>query len=124
MSDLKVETNVRKLLRKARNLIRKPENWIRDRLAETEDGIYTRYDEPDAAKFCVMGALGRVLKEEADTSAWYDTNNVMKIILKKNNFESITQLVDFNNNLKTKHEDIMMAFDKAINSCNSKKEIK
>lgn len=48
------------ILKAARKLIEKPENWTQGEMAKTVDGYATGYSSEKACKFCIAGAMSRV----------------------------------------------------------------
>ena len=47
-------------LKRARNLLDKPENWTGDIYARKSSGVPTRINSPDACRWCLTGALIKV----------------------------------------------------------------
>lgn len=105
MSDRKVG-QVAKLLIDARKLIEDQERWIKG-----------CYETSDKLRHCTVGALNKVAHTER--SSWFAVQDSYRMIQARSflaeaagvNFD----LEGWNDAPETSHEDVILAFDKAIN---------
>ena len=98
-------TQVVKLLKDARNLIAKRENWTQDNFAKTADGngVYSKSDE--AVCWCSLGALTWVSLPDEDKQV----RKLAKLLLRK----AMDSPIAIFNDSHT-HEEVLAAWDKAI----------
>ena len=98
-------TQVVKLLKDARNLIAKRENWTQDDFAKTADGngVYSKSDE--AVCWCSLGALTKSSPPDEDKQI----KNLAKLLLSEAMDSPITTFNDSHT-----HEEVLAAWDKAI----------
>lgn len=54
-----------KILKAARDLISKPENWTTGGLARNPDGVFVPVSSIDAVCFCALGAIDKVSEDKA-----------------------------------------------------------
>ena len=98
-------TQVVKLLKDARNLIAKRENWTQDDYAKTADGngVYSKSDE--AVCWCSLGALTKLSPTDEDKQV----RKLAKSLLR----EAMDSPIAIFNDSHT-HEEVLAAWDKAI----------
>jgi hypothetical protein len=116
--------HVKQLLIEAKALIEKPENWTRGVMARGKAGVEVAPESPEATCFCAMGALYRASKDQWNRGALYRASKDQWDRLAHIRAERTLRehahghlfISEFNDDLKTMHQDIMNLFDKAINS--------
>lgn len=94
----------------ARNLIRNPGNWCKASFAQDEYGDDVSYSDPEAAKFCAMGSLAKVLGPEGEEEH-YAIAKFMRGIIGK----PVVCVNDYGS-----HAEVMKAFEKCIEASGDK----
>jgi hypothetical protein len=99
------------ILKGARELLSDPTRWAKGYYAYTADGQQTSPVTPEAACFCVWGALDKVtgtfFGPDAFAAGMYLGNQLP---------EGWPSLANFNDAEETTHADLLALFDKAIES--------
>jgi hypothetical protein len=90
----------------AKEKISKPENWTKSASARNKNGEDTYPTNSDAVCFCSIGAIQSVSKYTGDEAI-----DILRRVLYPNNWYGVAA---FNDSHLTTHEDVMKAFDKAI----------
>jgi hypothetical protein len=102
--NLKVnKMKVSEALQQAKEVISNPKNWLKGALSTTVCDYNTL--QPLYRQYCSIGAMDHVAY---GTTSFTQLERTFKAA---NNLASIAR---WNDNLKTKHSDVMQAFDKAI----------
>ena len=99
-------------LTKARALLARPEHWTQGALARfAPHGYATDVRDPKAKCFCVIGACLRSHHEEVNDPSW-----VLPLTTALIGWPTMDTalLSDFNDDLETRHADVLALFDKAI----------
>jgi hypothetical protein len=97
------------VLEKAKELISKPEFWVKGSNATDSDGVSTAILDPYACRFCMNGALLRVTGFASPTKDYDDARRTLYEVIPGND-----QMHRFNDKPETTHADVMEIFDKAI----------
>lgn len=97
------------VLKKARSLIEKEENWLRGVFAIGSDGTAVVSSDPRACKFCSVGAIRNAAwtwpkLDARDMFLRYAERSLIEVMGKP-----ITNFNDWNS-----HEEVLKAFDRAI----------
>lgn len=130
-----MEINLLSILTKARDLIDAPEKWTVKALARDKyDGIVGVHSKL-AVCYCARGAILKAISLQSGLSVSMESeedielNRITPILadilveeksLTRTSFytrlswNNVTTLIDFNNNAKTEHSDIMNLFNRAI----------
>jgi len=95
------------VLKKARNLISKPENWTQGYAARNKLGAPVHIYSEDANCFCAVGAVGRAVHE-------LELNSKERDVLLLSYFDPVlhTSVAEFNDS--NTHNKVLELFDKAI----------
>lgn len=102
------------LLKKAKEIISKPENWIQNAFARDADGDIVSSNSPMATCFCSIGALKNAWISGDDTftkAVYYSALDRLNI---KTKGVGMT-VARYNDQEGRVHADIMKLFDDAIN---------
>lgn len=94
------------ILRRAKQLISKPENWTTKKLARNPRGEACGYYKPDAVRFCAQGALLRAARE---LDGWGDYAGASIILSDSTPSKNAIILND-----QGPHEAVLAMFDRAI----------
>ena len=94
-----------KIIKDARNLIAKPENWTQGVCARDIDGNEIGIDSPRAVCWCSLGALEKVGEDVAGVE-WYV---LLHFLEKEIGFGHVATFNDSHT-----HEEVLAMFDKAI----------
>lgn len=94
------------VLQRARALIKKPENWTKHSYARTEDGDSVWWTNPNATCFCGLGAIRRASGNRHHLIA--GAESLLCESIERCSFSK------FNDDPKTEHKDVLLAFDTAI----------
>ena len=103
------------ILKAARELISVPERWTQRSYARAADESSRSYNDGEACKWCVMGAIGKVSRY-ADHEYTSDTvSAALSAIdaLRKLGGCSFS-VAEFNDATSTTHADVLCMFDRAI----------
>jgi hypothetical protein len=95
------------ILKSARERIAKPEAWLQEELAVTKDGMPCGTMHRDAARWCSVGAIFA-------TGCSPDEGTSAKHALYLAAGTLASTLIDWNDNHKRTHADVLAAFDRAI----------
>jgi hypothetical protein len=98
-----------KILKKAKKLIADPQHWTRGASARNAQGRGVIWNNPGAVSFCSIGAL-----HHAAGPVKKDWRAVDRAFLMLKRAAETRDIADFNDDPKTTHTDVMVAFDKAI----------
>lgn len=93
------------LLKDAKQVISKPENWTQGVYARDSDDKEIRPERTDACKFCMYGALRR------NGGGFFSATEFLLLAVKE---QCATDIVSYNDDPDRKHEEVMEVFDKAI----------
>ena len=102
--------NSLEVLQKMRLILDKPGSWTKGALARDSTQKSIKPQDPKACQFCLYGALAIACKE--DNYAAEKVEQILVPICEDN-------IADFNDNLHTKHRDILCALDEAISKCST-----
>ena len=102
--------SVKNILENTRYLLKTPNRWIKDDLANTEAGLKTQPGSPYAVKWCLVGALTKASMPYSNMECLWDAMTLLKDIT------GASLLTQWNDDKERTHEDVMDAFDKAIGS--------
>lgn len=94
------------LLLKARALIADPAHWCQGSAAQTGDGFKCDFDAPYAARWCALGAIAKVCREQRKD--WSPLAQVLTQTIGAGG----TTLISMNDNRT--HQDVLALFDGAI----------
>ncbi len=94
----------KEILTEARSLITDRDNWTQGFFARDSEGLKIGARDTDAVCWCAWGALGRSANEDEYATAWQQLTLFME--------GSIARFNDSHT-----HEEVLTAFDKAIESC-------
>lgn len=100
------------ILRKARKLIEKPEQWTQKAFARTADGAPCDEHATVAVSFCVVGALRRAIGQQHQYGEQWD-----KYIAAREFVHAavmVGQFSEWNDKPSRTHPEVLAAFDKAI----------
>jgi hypothetical protein len=103
-------------LRAARSLLERPGAWIQGAYAETSDGNGCRPEDPNAACFCTTGALIRIAHGYSLGDVSWGLQSLTRAIAdtwSPPGGASSFGVVLFNDDPRTKHTDVLAAFDRA-----------
>ncbi len=117
------------LLKKLRKLLEKPERWTKGEYAKDTDGYRVGSCEKEAACFCLLGGIRRVVDGTEEEIEMKAAKALAKIALPKaaselekngvfygSDVDYGSLLPTFNDAKKTKHRDVLKVIDKAIAS--------
>ncbi len=111
-----MSNKVQNLLIAARWLISDKSRWTKGASAKDKEGNSDYPWSTDACKFCSFGAVGAF---NADPSIVEAAKKSLNKFFDK---EKYTYFISFNDHPKTKHEEVLEAFDRAIASFDIAKE--
>ena len=102
---------IAKHLRQVREVIQLPDRWFQGSEAVNQFGSATHPDSPTACRWCLTGAIKRVAFL-ASSDAPYKLIRDMRSAMRK----AIGQgsIIDFNDDSKTTHADVLAALHRAI----------
>lgn len=105
---------VSEVLKQAKELISKPEFWIKGTNAADSDCVSTAIASAYACRFCMNGALLRITGFDGSESirAYDDARNALVRVIGNND-----SMHRFNDKPETTHADVMRVFDAAIEDC-------
>jgi len=95
---------IKNILIKAKAVIANPDNWIQNSMAQGIDGWQTSVSDPQACKFCSVGAIYKV------NGSMNSVTELARIALEKN---TGGLSLDMFNDTHT-HQEVMALFDTAI----------
>lgn len=98
------------VLKKAREIIAKEENWAQHVFAANEKGESVPDYSSDACKFCSLGAISKAVGSDDE---YHITNFVTYTNAKRLLMSAIDEHIAVFNDTHT-HEEVIAAFDKAI----------
>lgn len=101
------------VLKKARKLISNRENWIKGYSARDREGNCTSSAGAKAYSFCSTGALWAVVKNQNE-DLYYEPRNLLQSEIRKLPKQHYYSVVDFNDDPKTTHKQVLSIFDRAI----------
>lgn len=111
------------------DLLSKPGSWIKEVRAKTADEYIVSPTNPDAVKFCLGGAVMHVLGDEMWTGWWSSTEDPVGLRFHKLAIERgfvgdewSYPFVEFNNDLDTTHEDMMLFLKEALNEAETEED--
>ena len=107
----KVRATPADVLRRARELIATPEQWTQGVAARDDGGASVAYMDPEACKFCMLGAVWRA---GADAGIGALTEGVGARAEATLRASVRGHLADFNDHPKRRHATVLKAFDRAI----------
>lgn len=97
-------------LKAARAVIETPDKWAKGYYAYDAKGNWTDADNPEACKFCGIGAVQKVTDGE-----WGDRARVVeKFLTEVIRSDTFLYFPKFNDDPDTTHADVLAAFDRAI----------
>lgn len=99
-------------LKEIRKLIENPENWTKRFYARDKFDREVYDVSEEACKWCLLGAINRIMRSKENYK-----NYLVVILILENAIRSITNhynIVKFNDDPKTTHEDILNLLDKCI----------
>jgi hypothetical protein len=96
-----INSNVKRILKIARDIISKPENWCRFNLAQYHQGVWS---------YCAVGAIDKALQDLEMDIFRYDVFEALQASMKSNSIS------EWNDKPNRKHSDVLAAFDSAIAS--------
>jgi hypothetical protein len=96
------------VLRETKQILAKPESWVKNALAVKVNGEKTFAQDPEAIGFCVVGAMNKVTGRS--NILWDCINTVEKYVP-----SDYRNVVAFNNDPGTTYEMILELLDTAIN---------
>lgn len=105
--------SVREVLRRARKLLSKRENWTREAFARNSKNEECKTDDPEACKFCILGSIQHIARSDYSlyTKASLRLTLAMKKLFPRRSDNFVTS---FNDAKRTKHADVLKVFDEAI----------
>lgn len=106
----------RETLIEARRLIAEV-GWTQGFYARTDTGTLIEFDSPLASCFCMVGALRRACGLPLKTCHLPATYRLLKAARLVDNNRSLQYLVDWNDKPGRTKEEVLAAFDKAIEGC-------
>lgn len=95
-------------LKKVKKVISDPTKWLQNKFAVNKEGLSVHATDKDAICFCTIGAFRKVSKKQQITLSTYPP---LYYFREANGLEHIPT---WNDDVDTKHSDVMKAFDKAI----------
>lgn len=101
------------------NLLQDPDHWIKRIRSTNADGLYVVPISEQAAKWCLGGAVMRVLEDNEDDwmGWWQDVDDPigsrLHHLAKERGYTS-NAFVEFNNDPRTTHEDLMALLKEAL----------
>lgn len=101
------------ILKSARKLIEKPENWTQDTRARNENGDGVHVDDPSACRFCIVGAIAKVTYP-APTYSGEGSEVLADLDGLAIDYYGFSCIESFNDYRKRKHEEVLEFFDTAI----------
>ena len=105
-----MNTNLHDILVKGKDLISDPERWTKGYAARDKKGIRVIAMSEDAVKWCMIGAIRKVVDEEEYSHELH----MAQVLLRRHLPGNHRLLFEFNDDRATTHEDVMTLFDKAI----------
>lgn len=108
------------LLKKAREIISKPENWTKNSFAKDAYGCSTMITNKEAVCFCSIGAVRRALDvldypDDGEVTYHSAIDRLRQFVHTSNrNTGSWATLAGYNDHADRTHTDILAMFDKAI----------
>ena len=107
--------NQLEILVKARDLIKDPKNWCQQALAKDVYGTSVNVLSEEAHSFCALGAICKITSTDRFEPSVRDA-------VKTLGFNWSGDLENLNDETLTRHDRIMVYFDKAINKLRSNHE--
>ena len=105
--------SVKQYLNDIRDLIKDEKHWIQQGCyARDRNGFECDPDSVDACKWCLQGALIRVMGIDYITSIGVDVHSAICDALVEH--KVVMDLVLFNDHRNTSHQDVMNVLDRAI----------
>lgn len=104
-----------KVLRGARQLISKRENWTQRTAARDSSGVHVSWESTYAARFCAVGAIARsavTMANSLDRGKWGPAYHEATDALAKVMGVSASGIPDVND--RYCHAEVLAAFDRAI----------
>ena len=102
-------------LKAARAVIDRPEKWTKHAMARDANRHSVPVSQPDAVRFCSVGALEKTILARNGVSGTVDEEARILLTLAVGVLTNSTNsVVWFNDSRRTKHEDVMQVFDAAI----------
>lgn len=103
------------VLKQARALIEQPKAWARGDMSTDRFGHQVPLHSREACRFCLYGALLRVLGMRSDDALPISvTSAVRRAILRRPYVRHEMHIVSFNDWPRTTHEDVLAVLDGAI----------
>lgn len=100
-------------LKAARAVIDRPEKWTKKTMARDSHRRPVPPSSAEAVRFCSVGALEKTMLRR-ETSSTVDGEARILLTLAVCVLTNTQSVVWFNDNRRTKHEDVMEVFDAAI----------
>lgn len=113
------------ILRRARELISRPECWIQGSMARDADEHEADEWGSSATCWCIMGAFSRVASRMAPDDAQPDYDDALRYMLDATGSEGTfagDALADWNDTHGRTHADVLAAFDRAIAAAEQRRE--
>jgi hypothetical protein len=105
--------NIKIILTEARSVLSEEARWTTDYFARDANGCPVGSSSDDAVCFCVLGAISRAAyNRDFSTVEKNEAVNFMTDVV-QDDF-GFHEVADFNDNERTKHEDVLKLFDKAL----------
>lgn len=108
------------VLRKARALIEKPENWTQGALSRSPDGEVCLPEEREAVCFCSLGAIERVCVTGEQPLAHTPAVGYLKAALLARGESLQAPIANFNDTHT--HAEVLSLFDRAIAAAEARGE--
>ena len=94
-----------KVVEDAQDILENPKAWCKGSYAKTRSNYHVDATDGEAVKFCSVGAIRRAAGDTG-LQAYSDAFHILK--------GGEGNIVEFNDNSRTRHKHIVMAFDFAI----------
>lgn len=112
------------ILAEARDKIADPKRWTRGAMARDAQIRGTYHSAPDACRWCAEGAIRSVFVAHGSLISshrpWIDLWTRAFAALKGQIPGEYDEIADFNDHARTKHEDVLALFDRAIEAAKRK----
>ena len=106
--------NALQVLQAARERISRPEHWCKHHMATCLKGEYRGVLSDHACRWCLSGALLYASECEFMGSKMQARMDARRIIERLLMSEGIGGIIQFNDDRKTRHSDVLAVLDKAI----------
>lgn len=98
-------------LKAARAKIEKPENWLQRALSTNKKGYNVLPDDPEACRFCSVGAIRSVMPDQVHAVTKYPEGIFLNTVVKSRS-DAAFGIVSYNDS--STHAEVLSAFDEAI----------